>query len=288
MRLVQDAHALAAALGEHDGRRAVVMTMGSLHDGHLELVRRASGLADHVVVTIFVNPLQFGPDEDLEQYPRDLAGDLAALAPLMHGDDVVYAPSLNQMYPTGPPQVQVAAGPVGDVLEGVVRPGHFDGVLTVVAKLLARTAPHVAVFGSKDAQQLALVRAMVRDLDFAVDVVEVPTVREDDGLARSSRNAYLSPADRRRAAGLWQALCAGRQAAADGAEAGAVVAAAHEVLAGAVDVVDYVALVDDAFAPLARDAHGPARLVLAGRLGATRLIDNAVLDLVGSSHEVHD
>ena len=261
------------------GRRAVVMTMGALHDGHLSLVQHARGLAEHVVVTVFVNPLQFGAGEDLDRYPRDLPGDLAALAPLLADDDVVYAPSARDMYPDGPPRVRVAAGPVGDVLEGAVRPGHFDGMLTVVLKLLHRTAPDVAVFGAKDAQQVALVRAMVHDLDSPVEVVEVPTVRESDGLARSSRNAYLSPVDRQRAAGLWRALVAGREAASAGARASQVVAAARHVLDAAVDAVDYVALVDDAFAPVPDDAWGPARLVLAGRFGTTRLIDNAELVL---------
>ncbi|MCL2468072.1 MAG: pantoate--beta-alanine ligase [Micrococcales bacterium] len=279
MKLVHDAPALAAALAEQDGRRAVVMTMGALHDGHLSLVTHARQRADHVVVTVFVNPLQFGAHEDLDQYPRDLPGDLAALAPVLHTDDVVYAPSVREMYPDGPPQVQVAAGPVGDVLEGAVRPGHFDGVLTVVLKLLARTRPDVAVFGAKDAQQVALVRAMVHDLDLGVSVVEAPTVREHDGLARSSRNAYLSPDDRERATGLWRALSAGREAAEAGADAPEVVVAARTVLTEAVDAVDYVSLVDARFLPLAAGAHGPARLVVAARLGTTRLIDNTELVL---------
>ncbi|MCL2092008.1 MAG: pantoate--beta-alanine ligase [Micrococcales bacterium] len=280
MRVVHDAEALAEALAAPGGRRAVVMTMGALHDGHLALVRHARTLAAQVVVTVFVNPLQFGTGEDLDRYPRDLPGDLAALAPLLTDGDVVYAPSASQMYPDGPPRVRVVAGPAGDVLEGAVRPGHFDGMLTVVLKLLHRTAPQVAVFGAKDAQQVALVRAMVHDLDVPVAVVEAPTVREPDGLARSSRNAYLSPTDRQRATGLWRALVAGRAAAADGARPPQVVAAAQDVLAAAVDVVDYVALVDQAFAPVPDDARGPARLVLAGRLGSTRLIDNAELVLV--------
>ncbi|MCL2422856.1 MAG: pantoate--beta-alanine ligase [Micrococcales bacterium] len=279
MRLVHDAAALEAALAEHDGRRAVVMTMGALHDGHLSLVQYARQRADHVVVTVFVNPLQFGPSEDLDQYPRDLPGDLAALAPALHDDDVVYAPSVREMYPDGPPQVQVAAGPVGDVLEGAVRPGHFDGVLTVVLKLLGRTRPDIAVFGAKDAQQVAAIRAMVRDLDVNVAVVEAPTVREPDGLAMSSRNAYLSAADRERATGLWRALEAGRQAAQAGAGATEVVAAARTVVAEATDVVDYVALVDESFAPVGAGTHGPVRLVLAARLGTTRLIDNAMVVL---------
>lgn len=282
MRVAHDAEALAAALAAQrslGGRRAVVMTMGALHDGHLSLVRHAHELAEHVVVTVFVNPLQFGAGEDLDRYPRDLPGDLAALAPLLADDDVVYAPSAREMYPDGPPGVRVVAGPAGDVLEGAVRPGHFDGMLTVVLKLLLRTAPDVAVFGAKDAQQVALVRAMARDLDVPVTVVEAPTVREPDGLARSSRNAYLSPADRQRAVGLWRALTAGREAAEAGAAAPRVLAAAREVLEAAVDTVDYVALVDDTFSAVSPEARGPARLVLAGRLGTTRLLDNIELVL---------
>ncbi|MDR3068801.1 MAG: pantoate--beta-alanine ligase, partial [Cellulomonas sp.] len=226
MRVVHDAAALSAALAASTapgGRRAVVMTMGALHDGHLSLVRHARTLATHIVVTIFVNPLQFGAGEDLDRYPRDLPGDLAALEPLLTDDDVVYAPSTREMYPDGPPRVRVAAGPADDGLEGAVRPGHFDGMLTVVLKMLHRTAPQVAVFGAKDAQQVALIRAMVHDLDVPVTVVEAPTVREPDGLARSSRNAYLSPTARQRATGLWRALIAGREAAEGGARAPQVV-----------------------------------------------------------------
>ncbi|MFE3861656.1 pantoate--beta-alanine ligase [Streptomyces goshikiensis] len=193
------------------GRRAVVMTMGALHEGHASLVRAARELAGpegQVVVTVFVNPLQFGANEDLDRYPRTLDADLRLAAAA--GADAVFAPSVDEVYPGGDPQVRLAAGPMGGLLEGATRPGHFDGMLTVVAKLLHLTAPDLALFGQKDAQQLALIRRMVTDLNFPVEVVGVPTVREEDGLALSSRNRYLSAAERRTALALSRALFAGR------------------------------------------------------------------------------
>ncbi len=304
--LVADAAGLAAALaaqderpaGGREHRRAVVMTMGALHRGHLSLVRRAKELADAVVVTIFVNPLQFGPTEDLERYPRDLDGDLALLTgpDLLGPGDVVFAPTPDVMYPDGDPEVRVVAGRFGEVLEGAFRPGHMDGVLTVVLKLMHLTRPDVALFGQKDAQQLAAVRRMVRDLDVPVTVVGVPIVRDEDGLALSSRNAYLSPDDRRRALSLSRALGAAREAASQGAGPDEVRAAALSTLTGpdGVDEVDYVALVDpatfeDATAGSSGSAPGssgsagsassPALLLLAARVGGTRLIDNAELTL---------
>ncbi|MFF8097778.1 pantoate--beta-alanine ligase [Streptomyces sp. NPDC016675] len=192
------------------GRRAVVMTMGALHEGHATLVRAARDLAGRdgeVVVTVFVNPLQFGAGEDLDRYPRTLEADLEIAG--QAGADVVFAPSVDEVYPGGEPQVRVTAGPMGERLEGASRPGHFDGMLTVVAKLLHLTRPDLALYGQKDAQQLALIRRMVRDLNFGVDIVGVPTVREEDGLALSSRNRYLTPQDRRTALALSQALFAG-------------------------------------------------------------------------------
>jgi len=193
------------------GRRAVVMTMGALHEGHATLIRNAREIAGpqgEVVVTVFVNPLQFGEGEDLDRYPRTLDADVK-LAELS-GADVVFAPSVDEVYPGGEPQVRISAGPMGERLEGASRPGHFDGVLTVVAKLLHLTRPDVALYGQKDAQQLALIRRMVRDLNFGMEIVGVPTVREEDGLALSSRNRYLSPAERRTALSLSAALFAGR------------------------------------------------------------------------------
>ncbi|MEU0475882.1 pantoate--beta-alanine ligase [Streptomyces olivaceus] len=192
------------------GRRAVVMTMGALHEGHATLIRAARDLAGpdgEVVATVFVNPLQFGAGEDLDRYPRTLDADLEIAG--RAGADAVFAPSADEVYPGGEPQVRVAAGPMGERLEGAARPGHFDGMLTVVAKLLHLTRPDLALFGQKDAQQLALIRRMVRDLNFGVEIVGVPTVREEDGLALSSRNRYLSAAERRTALALSQALFAG-------------------------------------------------------------------------------
>ncbi len=294
--LVQDREALEDALDAQDeaalaaddpagGRpylRAVVMTMGALHDGHLALVRRARELADAVVVTVFVNPLQFGPAEDLARYPRDLDGDLARLTGdgLLGAADVVFAPTVDVVYPDGDPVVRVGAGRLGDVLEGAARPGHLDGVLTVVLKLLHLTRPDVALFGAKDAQQLAAVRRMVRDLDVPVEVVAEPTVREDDGLALSSRNAFLSAAERARALGLSAALRAGAAAADAGPDA--VRAAARSALDAALaaeDAVDYVALVDAATFADADATTSDALLLVAARVGATRLIDNAPVAL---------
>ena len=265
-------------------RRAVVMTMGALHAGHLSLVRAAKQRADVVVVTIFVNPLQFGPNEDLDRYPRDLAGDLALLSGpgLLGPDDVVLAPTPAVMYPGGDPAVRVCAGPIGAVLEGAVRPGHLDGVLTVVLKLMHLTRPDVALFGRKDAQQLAAVRAMVRDLDVPVLVEGVPIVRDDDGLALSSRNAYLTPTDRRRALALSRSLAAGRDRAAAGGTPDEVRTVTRAVLDEAVDGVDYVALVDpDTFTELQDGAAGTALLAVAARVGGTRLIDNTDVELIG-------
>lgn len=193
------------------GRRAVVMTMGALHEGHATLVREArrrAGSGGQVVVTVFVNPLQFGAGEDLDRYPRTLDADLAVARAA--GADAVFAPAVDEVYPGGAPQVRISAGPMGERLEGATRPGHFDGMLTVVAKLLHLTRPDLALFGEKDAQQLALIRRMVTDLNFPVEVVGVPTVREGDGLALSSRNRYLSAVERRTALSLSRSLFAGR------------------------------------------------------------------------------
>jgi pantoate--beta-alanine ligase len=258
------------------GSVAVVMTMGALHEGHASLIRFARDLADHVVVTVFVNPLQFGAGEDFAEYPRTWDADLEVCR--REGVDAVFAPGQEQMYPSGEPSVRVQAGPLGNRLEGVHRPGHFDGMLTVVLKLLHLTRPDVAVFGEKDAQQLALIRLMVADLDVPVQVVGAPTVREPDGLAMSSRNRYLSADERTTALALGQALRAGVAAAADGADA--VVDAARRVLDRAPGIdLDYLALVDDT----TWDEVGPqtrsGRLVVAGRVGQTRLIDNMDVDL---------
>ncbi|MFL6130121.1 MAG: pantoate--beta-alanine ligase [Mycobacteriales bacterium] len=267
---------LAAALAalRAGGRRlALVPTMGALHEGHLALVRAAVASADAVVASIFVNPLQFGPGEDLDRYPRTPEEDLAALA--AEGVDLVFAPPVEQVYAGGRPAVTVDPGPLGALLEGASRPGHFAGVLTVVTKLFGLLRPDVAVFGEKDYQQLALIRRAVTDLELGVEVVGVPTVREPDGLALSSRNRYLSAAERARALSLSRALRAGAAAAPAGA--GAVLAAATAELADPGLGVDYLALrgTDLGAAP----DTGPARLLVAARVGGTRLIDNAPIVL---------
>jgi pantoate--beta-alanine ligase len=266
------------ALAARGARVAVVMTMGALHDGHAALLRAARELADAVIATIFVNPLQFGPTEDRDRYPRTLAADVAVCQ--RAAVEAVFAPAQAVVYPE-PPQVTVGAGPLGNVLEGASRPGHFDGVLTVVAKLLHLTRPDVAVFGEKDAQQLVLIRRMVRDLDFGVDVVGVPTVREPDGLALSSRNRYLAPAERATALALSRALRAGATAAAAGPTQ--VRRAAQAVLDAEPGLrLDYLALVDPATLAEVEDNHaGPALLAVAGRVGATRLIDNVTMRISG-------
>lgn len=281
--LVRTAAELRALPRAQAAERAVVMTMGALHEGHAALVRAARervGPRGQVAVTVFVNPLQFGAGEDLERYPRTLDADVAVAG--KEGADVVFAPPAEEVYPGGEPQVRVTAGPMGEVLEGAVRPGHFDGMLTVVAKMLHLTAPDAAFFGQKDAQQLVLVRRMVRDLNFPVHVVAVPTVREDDGLALSSRNRYLSTGERAHALALSRALLAGERVLAHGPDA--VREAARAVLDAATGLVpDYVALVDpDGFTEITgREWHGEAVLALAARAGTTRLIDNAPLRFTG-------
>jgi pantoate--beta-alanine ligase len=307
------------------GKRILVPTMGALHDGHRTLLRRARALAGpggSVAVSIFVNPLQFGPAEDLDRYPRTLADDLAACE--AEGVDLVFAPAVSDMYPE-PQLVTIDPGAAGEILEGEFRPGFFRGVLTVVLKLFTLVRPDIAVFGQKDAQQLALVRRMAADFALGIQVEGVPTVRDADGLALSSRNKYLSPAERAIAPVLHQALSAGVAAAADGP--GAVLPAAQAVLAGAAaanplgppPVVDYLALVDArSFAIIAAAANqanqaneaseanepgeasgagrrshatvaddhdfdldrvGTAVLVIAARVGTTRLIDNVIVRL---------
>ena len=275
--LVRTRDDLRDVLRAQTGTRAVVMTMGALHEGHLDLVREARRRADNVVVTIFVNPLQFAPGEDLDAYPRDLDADLAQLARV--GADVVFAPDPQTMYPQGDPEVRVDPGPVGSRLEGTTRPTHFAGVLTVVLKLLHLTRPDVALFGQKDAQQLALVRSMVRDLDLDVEVVAVPIRREPDGLAMSSRNAYLDAPQRQAALALSAALTAGAERVTDGAAA--VLRAAREHLAAAPGIrLDYLELVDpETMEPVQFGQGGPALLAVAAWVGSTRLIDNVILDL---------
>ncbi|MFJ8073955.1 pantoate--beta-alanine ligase [Streptomyces sp. NPDC096176] len=255
------------------GRTAVVMTMGALHDGHAALIRAARervGDKGFVIVTVFVNPLQFGAGEDLDRYPRTLDADLATAEGA--GADVVFAPSVDEVYPGGEPQVRITAGPMGERLEGSTRPGHFDGMLTVVAKLLHLTRPDVALFGQKDAQQLALIRRMVRDLDFPVEIVGVSTVREEDGLALSSRNRYLSAPQRETALALSRALFAARDrlAAQQALHARAEVVPAAPARAAALSALGE--------ARAAADAHAVAQALPAIGADAVRAAARAVLD----------
>jgi pantoate--beta-alanine ligase len=257
-RLVHTRDELRGAMANRSGEVGVVMTMGALHDGHRELIKVARRRCKVIVVTVFLNPLQFAPSEDLSRYPMTLDADVALCAE--EDVDLVFAPSVEEVYPAGEPQVRVHAGPLGDVLEGASRPGHFDGVLTVVAKLLHLTSPDVAYFGQKDAQQLAVIRQLVRDLNVPVEIRAVPTVRDPDGLALSSRNGRLSAEERKRALGLPHALifAAGEPDP---------VAAARASLNGLEP--EYVELLD----------LGHARVVAAAiRVGSTRLIDNVLVE----------
>ncbi|MBC9956382.1 pantoate--beta-alanine ligase [Yimella sp. cx-51] len=266
---------LAAARRKLTGTVGVTMTMGALHSGHAELIKRAREQVDHVIVTIFLNPLQFAQGEDLSRYPRTFEADVEICREF--GAEVVFAPSPDVVYPDGEPGVRVSAGPLGDVLEGASRPGHFDGVLTVVAKLLHLVQPDRAFFGQKDAQQLLLIRRMVRDLDFPVEILPVPTVRQDDGLALSSRNTYLSPSDREVALSLSSALRAGGDMAVSGPAA--IRRAARDVLVREpLAAVDYLVLVHPTTLEEVPEWYrGPALLAVAAKVGTTRLIDNLPL-----------
>lgn len=277
---LRDAYASLPAPSVRSARatRAAVFTMGALHEGHIALIRAARGEVGpkgHVTVTIFVNPLQFDEGTDLERYPRTLNSDLQACA--AEDVDLVFAPATEVLYAAGEPEVRVDPGQLGSILEGAARPGHFAGVLTVVLKLLHLTAPDATFFGEKDYQQLMLVTRMAADLDLSVKVHGVPTAREFDGLARSSRNAHLGGDERALAAALPAALAAGVTAADLGRSAEAVVGAAELELKRVGLTPDYVALTDPALGP-APDA-GPARLMLATRVGKTRLIDNTPVTL---------
>ena len=268
---------LAVARSALEGPISVVMTMGALHAGHAALIRTAASYG-RVLVTIFVNPLQFGPNEDLERYPRTLGADLELCAAA--GADLVFAPTPDVMYPNGEPLVRVDPGPGGMVLEGASRPGHFAGVLTVVAKLLNLTRPQYAFFGEKDFQQLTLIRQMVTDLDMPVEIVGVPTWRDDAGLALSSRNRYLGREQGPTALTLSRAIAAGVAAAPSGREA--VLHAARSILSRERGLtIDRLDLIDPV--TLADTSDGPARLLVAailpGPSGPIRLIDNSALTL---------
>jgi pantoate--beta-alanine ligase len=276
-RVTSKAEVRAAVLeARREGRRiGFVPTMGALHEGHLSLVRAACERTDFVVASIFVNPTQFGPSEDFSAYPRPIERDLELLS--AEGIDIAFTPSADTMYGEGG-QVVVDPGPLAHRWEGEVRPGHFSGVATVVAKLLNIVRPDLAFFGEKDYQQLKIVQRMALDLDLGVGVVGCPTVRDADGLALSSRNAYLSPAERSAALGIPEALEGAAQALAWGErEIEALETAMREAAESRGVALDYAAIVEpDTLEPLAR-VDVPARALVAGRVGRTRLIDNCAL-----------
>ena len=275
--IVETIAALREALSDR-GTVALIPTMGALHDGHLAHIATARELADTVVVSIFVNPLQFGPNEDYLRYPRDLEGDADKLA----GVDFIFAPSADEMYPTGKTATKVTAGDVGNLFEGRSRPGHYDGVLTVVNKLLNIVQPVAVTFGQKDAQQIFLVNRMVNDLNLPVRVVTIDTVRDADGLAMSSRNRFLDAKERRASVALSRALEAAESSADRGIDA--VLAAAQSVVMGEPLVeLDYLAVVNSkTFLPVDDAYRGPATVIVAARVGTTRLIDNERIRLGGS------
>ena len=268
----QTREVIASRRGDSHERIVLVPTLGALHAGHLALVERARELGSTVIVSIFVNPLQFGVGEDFEKYPKTLESDLDKLAEA--GVAYVFAPSVDEMYPDGDVQTRVVAGAVGRLYEGASRPGHFDGVLTVVAKLLGIVTPDYVIFGEKDAQQLFLVRRMVADLNLPVQVESVEIVREASGLALSSRNTYLDEREKRAATALSRALDAAESYGDRGVDA--VVGAAQSVVMGESLVqVDYLRVVDpQTFLPADDGYTGPALVLIAARVGGTRLIDN--------------
>lgn len=280
IRRVRDLRACVASWRGSGLKVGLVPTMGALHGGHFSLVRRSVASLDRTIVTLFVNPRQFGPNEDFARYPRDEAGDAAALA--RQGAQVLFAPSLEEMYPEGA-VTTVAVPDIGDLLEGEFRPGFFTGVATVVAKLLIQAAPDVAFFGEKDFQQLCVIKRMATDLDLPVTIEGCPIVREDDGLALSSRNAYLSAEERKRAPALHrilQSVVTRVREGGAGCVAAAEALAARELLVAGFEKVDYVAVRDaSSLAPIA-SVGAPARVLAAAWLGRTRLIDN--LPLSGS------
>jgi pantoate--beta-alanine ligase len=272
VRTVADLRAAVAAWRAAGERIGLVPTMGALHEGHLTLVRAAQATCRRTIVSIFVNPTQFGPEADFDRYPRDLAGDVAKLATV--GTDLVFAPDVAEMYPQGFTTTVTVAG-LTEGLCGPHRPGHFAGVATVVSKLLIQAAADAAFFGEKDFQQLQVVRRLARDLDIPVEIIGVPTVRESDGLAMSSRNLYLSVDERARAATIYHVLTEAARALNEGATAAEVIARSKAALAEAgFDPIDYVAVVDaETLQPITRKS-GNARIAIAAWLGRTRLIDN--------------
>ena len=275
MQIIRDIATLHRAVDalKRDGKSvAMVPTMGSLHDGHMSLVRMGKRIADHVVVSIFVNPTQFGPNEDFDAYPRDEARDAALLA--QEGVALLWAPDVAVMYPNGH-STHIEVAELGADYCGAARPGHFDGVATVVAKLFNQVRPDVAIFGEKDWQQLAIIRRMARDLDFKLDILGAPIARDGDGLALSSRNAYLGEEQRAAATAFPDALKSAAAAIAGGADvAASLIEAEKAILAGGFDSVDYVALADAESLVRIDAFRAPARLLAAARIGKTRLIDN--------------
>lgn len=275
MQTIHDRAALTAQMTQFRAKGetvALVPTMGALHAGHLALVADAKRRAQRVVVSIFVNPKQFGPNEDFEAYPRNAAADSAKL--MAAGVDVLWMPSVAEIYPAGfATNIRVAGLP--DRLCGAARPGHFDGVATVVAKLFNQVRPDIAIFGEKDWQQLAIIRRMAADLDLGVEVIGFPTQREEDGLALSSRNAYLTAEERTAALALPRALAAAVRAIEAGEDPAATLAAvAPALLKAGFSSVDYVELVDaETLVPL-NQVDRPGRLLAAARIGKARLIDN--------------
>lgn len=275
VQIIRDIAALRRAVSAYkqNGKTvAMVPTMGSLHQGHMSLVETGKRLADFVVVSIFVNPTQFGPNEDFDAYPRNETKDAAMLAEA--GVSLLWAPDVATMYPEGH-VTHVEVAQLGEDFCGAARPGHFDGVATVVSKLFNQVRPDIAIFGEKDWQQLAIIRRFVRDLDFSIDIVGAPIARDSDGLALSSRNAYLSPEQRLAAAALPRAMQAAATAIAEGGDVAAILAKAEaDILAGGFDSVDYLALTDANNLARIQSLSGPARLLGAARMGKTRLLDN--------------
>ena len=279
MQIIRDIATLHRAVDAlKQGRKSVALvpTMGALHEGHLSLVRMAKRVADHVVVSIFVNPTQFGPNEDYAAYPRDETKDAALL--VEEGVALLWAPDVGVMYPGGH-STHIEVAELGADYCGAARPGHFDGVATVVAKLFNQVRPDIAIFGEKDWQQLAIIRRMARDLDFALDILGAPIARDKDGLALSSRNAYLSAAERKAATAFPNALKAAAKAIVGGADvADALAKAEADIVKGGFDSVDYVALADADSLERLTIFRAPARLLAAARMGKTRLIDNYAVD----------